>query len=91
MEDEISKALEKERRLRRERGEKVLAIVPLNMDGYLFEGWKSGRATAIRDRLAADFTGWESDNAKFEEQFERVVKALRTGEGRREKPPEPKL
>ncbi len=61
------------------------------MDGYLFEGWKSGRATAIRDRLAADFTGWETDNSKFEKQFESVVRALRTGDDGREKAPESKL
>ncbi len=87
--DEIDKALEKERALLKERGEKVLAIVPLNLDGSLFD-WQDGRGATIRKRLAADFTGWESDNAKFEAQFERVVKALRT-EGAREEAPEPKL
>ncbi len=72
------------------RGRKVLALIPLNLDGYLFRGqWRSGKATQVVSRLAADFTGWETDNARFEEQFNRLVKALRT-DGR-EKPPEPKL
>ena len=52
-------------------------LFPLNLDGYLFDGWKGPLAVEVRKRLAADFTGWEQDHAKFEEQFERVVEALK--------------
>ncbi len=87
---EIDTAMEKERQLQKERGEKVLAIIPLNLDGSLFD-WEDGRAATLRGRFAPDFTGWEKDNAKFEEQFERVVKALRTGDACREPAPKPQL
>ncbi len=70
--DEIRKAQERERSDGRD------IIIPLMIDRYLLEGWEGGLAADLRSRLAADFTGWEHDNAKFEEQFERVVRALRT-------------
>ena len=93
VENEIQIAFDKEQQLRRQRdGEEVLALIPLNLDGYLLsDEWKSGLRTEIRSRLAADFTGWGTDNAKFEAAFERLVRALRADAGGRELPPPSRL
>ena len=72
---EIKAAIAKERRSHAKDGKKKLALIPLNLDGYMFE-WDGSHAITLQDRLVADFTDWEQDDAKFEEQFERVVLAL---------------
>jgi hypothetical protein len=91
VDNEVATAFSKEQQLMKERKNKVLSLIPLNLDGYMFnDGWKSGKGQQIKERLAADFTGWEKDNDKFEEQFERVVKALQT-EGAREQAPVSRL
>jgi len=91
MDNEVATAFSKEQQLMKDRQKKVLSLIPLNLDGYMFsEEWSSGKRQQIKERLAADFTGWETSNSKFEEQFERVVKALQT-EGAREMAPVSRL
>jgi hypothetical protein len=58
----------------------------------MFSGeWESGKSPQIKSRLAADFTGWQIDNDKFDEQVDKVAKALRADASGRESPPRSKL
>lgn len=70
--DEIRKALERERKEKRD------LIVPVMLDDYLLNGWNDGLAAEIRSRLAANVAGWEGDHALFERGVEKIVSALRT-------------
>ncbi len=91
VDDEISKAFAKEQKLMEERKDKILALIPLDLDGYLLSGWKSGKAPQIRTRLAADFRGWQNSHVKCEEQIDKVSRALRSDAHAREQPPKSKL
>ena len=75
-----------------EGGKKVLALIPLNLDGFLFStDYQSGKKAEITSRVAANFVGWEKDHALFDRELEKLIRALRTGEGGRENPPPAKL
>lgn len=80
VDNEIDFACERERRLMQDRGRKVLAMIPMNLDGYLLsDEWRSGRKEEVLSRIAPDFRGWENDDAKFDEPFEQLVQALKIG------------
>lgn len=88
VDDEITIALEKEKELLKSTQQKLLKIIPLDLDGFMFSGdWQSGYRAMIRKRVAADFTTWKTDADEFERQLERVVRALRTDGGKLPEPP----
>jgi len=89
---EINRAFQKEVAIMKESGRKVLALIPLNLDGFLFsDDYQSGKKAEIKSRIAANFVRWEKDHALFDGELEKVIRALRMDEGGREKPPFPKL
>jgi hypothetical protein len=64
----------------------------IRISNNMFSGrWKSGKSAQIKSRLAADFTGWERDEGKFDQQVDKVARALRSDSGGRETPPSSKL
>ena len=89
---EVEKAIKKEEKLSKERGQEILALIPLNLDGGMFDpGWQDWKRDPLTTRMAPDFTGWDKDNAKFEQQLEAFIKALRADAGARQPPPKPRL
>lgn len=57
VDSEINRAFQKEALYERAQQE-VLALIPLNLDGFLFSAdYQSGKKAEIRCRLAANFVG----------------------------------
>jgi hypothetical protein len=74
---EIEKAVHKEKALWDKWKERILVMIPLDLDGFLHTDWKDPKASILRARLSANFTGWDANEEKFHDQFERVLLALR--------------
>jgi hypothetical protein len=89
---EINRAFQKEAQNMKGRGKQVLALIPLNLDGFLFSAdYQNGKQAEITSRVAASFVGWEKDRVLFDRELGKVIRALRTGEGGREKRPPARL
>jgi hypothetical protein len=77
---EINAAFEKEQALSRTLGSKALVLIPLDLDGFIFE-LEGGKASELRSRFIADFTNWPSDADKFRATTARLVRSLEKRKG----------
>lgn len=78
VEDEIERALDREKQLGKDFNQKVHTLIGLNLDGFLFEKkWKRARERQLKARLIADFSGWQKKSAKLDAPLERVLQTLR--------------
>ncbi len=73
---EIEKGLQKEEEIWNLDHKRECCVIPLDLDGFIFGGWKSGKASLIRSRYIADFTRWRATDA-FEKQLSKLERALR--------------
>ena len=88
--EEIDRALKKEERLWKATRERVLVLIPVDLDGSLSD-WEGDQADVLLQRDVARLNGWETDDSIYQEQLERIVAALRSDDAARPVPPEPKL
>ena len=91
VDDEIAHAFAKEKELFKERGQRALALIPLDLDGFILDQWQHPKKDLVLERLVADFKGWDQDDARFNRQLENLVRALRSDDSGREPPPPPRL
>ena len=67
---EIDRVLAKESELMKERGKRIILLIPIMIDDFIFE-WKGAKKEEIKRYLIGDFREWEN-----EEKFEKALTNL---------------
>lgn len=74
VEQEIERALAKERQLRL-KGSQFAVLVPVTLDNYIFDHWESQFKASVIDKHVGDFRRWQNPS-EYSISFERLMKAL---------------
>ncbi len=83
VEDEIDRTLDKERELRKHHGAEERLIIPIDLDGHVFN-WSNSRAKILTRRKVADFSDWKPGAQLPEERLLELLEALQVGRGKGE-------
>lgn len=52
-------------------------LVPVALDGFMFNEWQSGRKADVLSKVVADARGWEESPTKYYEVREQIIQGLR--------------
>jgi hypothetical protein len=73
-----------ERGLGREDTEHKNVVFPIRIDGYIFAKdvhgnpvWQHPRRADLLSKIIGDFSGWDTDPAKYTQSFNRLLQGLR--------------
>ena len=66
-----------ERALQREDNEGKNVLFPIRVDDYIFDKWQHPRRADVVSKVVGDFADWDTDAAKYEKAFDKLLKALR--------------
>lgn len=92
VDNEIDKAIEKEKQLWRKNKKKTNAIIPIDIDGFIRNGnWDDGKKNQITNRVIESFEGWKNPGFNFSERLDRIIKALVPGKISKKPDPIPKI
>jgi uncharacterized protein YjbI with pentapeptide repeats len=75
VEQEIERALQKEREFRKKRNRIVPVLIPITIDGYVFERWSSPYKTTVTQRHIGDFRDWRDERA-YGKAISKLIDAI---------------
>jgi hypothetical protein len=82
VQDEVERAIQKERQLqqRRNNGEFITetdVLFPVRLDNYIIDEWEHERKADVVKKVIADARGWDKDAAKYNEVRDKLIKDLK--------------
>ena len=67
---------EVQRSLDREDREHNNILFPITLDRYIFDTWEHERKADVLVKVVGDFVGWDTNAAKYQRAFDKLLKGL---------------
>ncbi len=82
VQDEIERAIQKERQLQqcKSKGELISetdVLFPVRLDDYIIDGWEHERKADVVKKVIADARDWDKDSAKYNKVRDKLIKDLK--------------